>query len=404
MTRTYLLSLIACMICTSISVQAQSLLTQQAKLNYGYWDMAKMSNYLIGSRYGSQKLDIYDVSDPQNALLVDTKTLTSASSVVHIYNNRYALLGGYQKLTIMDLQNVSNPVLVSQLTVAGDIVGINCVDGLAFLSLNVGTSDYRLQRVNLSTIGLPIATTSSNFTNAISELFIQNGAAFLLEKKQNNSVLHAYTINAQGTIGIAGNTTLPTALSLDIIDNKAYISTASKILVYDVSTPSAVTQLQQITISNPSGLVALDATHFATTNNTSVKLTDINNTGTSTSFSSNSLPISLFSSNNMLYYSTVGGTYLLDIPTSVTDIEASDISNELTIYPNPCIDTWHIKSKNTIKGKLTIWDYSGAILFEKGIDYTNEIEIENTFCAGIYLYTLDLEDGKYATGWLVSSK
>lgn len=404
MTRTSLLSLIACLICTSLSLQSQNLLTEQAKLNYGYWDMAKMSNYLVGSRYGAQKLDIYDVSDPQNALLVDTKTLTSASSVVCIYNNRYALLGGYQKLTIMDLQNVSNPVVVSQLSVAGDIVGINCVDGLAFLSLNVGTNDYRLQRVNLSTIGLPMTTTASNFTNAIGELCIENGFAFLLEKKQNSAVLHAYTMTAQGTLGIAGNTTLPTAMSLDVKDNKAYISTASKMLVYDISMPTSITQLQQITISNPSSMVALDATHFATTNNTSIKLTDINNTTASTSFSSNSLPISLFSSNNMLYYSTVGGTYLLDTPTAATEIESSDFSNELTVYPNPSIDTWHIKSKNVIKGKLTIWDYSGMILFEKEIDYANEIEIENTFSAGMYLYTLDTEDGKYATGWLVSAK
>lgn len=387
----------------STEMYGQSLLSQQAKISYGYWDIAQTGKYLVGSRYSAPKLDIYDVNDPQNAVLLSQTALNSAVSVVSIFQNRYALLGGYKKITIMDLNNVNAPTQVVQIPMDGDITGISCYNNIAYVSEDISTSSHKLEQIDLSVITQPAKTTSNTFGSSLSELKIEGTKAFLLEKKQSYATLYAYNINSNGSISLKSLTTLPASQYIDVKGGIVYISTSTKVLAYDNNDMSALIKLSETNATTPMGVVGIDATHFATSHSGSVKLVDVNTTTTEV-FTSNAQPLNLLESNGFLYYSTVSGTYILQTTNSTTDIGESDLSTEVSVYPNPSTEAWFIKSSVAFKGVLSIWNYQGQKISECEVDFNETVRIENIYPSGMYLYTIDSEDGKYTSGWLMSQK
>jgi hypothetical protein len=160
-------------------------------------------------------LKIFDVSNPQNALLLSELYIPNASTSIAVKGNYAYVLGMYYGLTIIDISNPSNPTIISRLTINGTSNNIFVDSSFAFIA----NSGNGLKIVNVVDPIHPTLESTYDTPGECKEVFVKDENAFISDGNGGFEIVDVSNPSIPSLI--AHDTTK--AISIYVSDDIAYI-------------------------------------------------------------------------------------------------------------------------------------------------------------------------------------
>ena len=221
---------------------------------------------------GGQEFLIYDISNPRTPSLISASELGSDGKKI-IVSGGFAYVAtsdDSQELKIFNISDPTSPLPIGNLNLAGtaDATNLAISDSRLYLIRVFDGVEKEFNTINITNAAIPELISSQDFSDTISDIFIDGRYAYLSTNIDSQEVIvidlsiDLPAENIVGTYDIAGNeNTSAISFSFPYI----YISSLqNKIYILSAITPASISEASQISLSGISDIYIADKKGFFT--------------------------------------------------------------------------------------------------------------------------------------------